>query len=118
VKTATVAIALLVLCGCMVRWYSCGPKPKEDINIVGFNDKMQYTCTIERARNVNRCTIKEIKSGKVLCERDFRVQPGNRLATDADFGTLVAFDGENLRVRNGSGYEVTLVPLLACKAED
>jgi hypothetical protein len=83
---------------------------------IGF--EFDYECTIEPARNVNRCRIREKKTAKVRCERDFRVQPGNRYAANSELGPAVGFDGENLRVRNDSGREVTLVPLLPCKAED
>ena len=96
----------------------CGPKPKEDMIIVGFNNELRYSCTIEPQRNVNRCTVQENKSGKVRCQRDFRVQPGDHYAAEGDFGQLVSFDGENIRMRTGSGREVILSPLMPCKVED
>ncbi len=117
-KTAWVILSAAMLSGCMVRLPVGCFKAKEEFAIAGFNDQARYTCTVEPQRNVNRCTITDNQSNRVLCQRDFRVQPENRYASEAEFGRLVSFDGENLRVRNGDGREVTLKPLLACKAAD
>ena len=117
-RTIAAAILLATLSGCV--WHGCGRRTDWVwvSPIASFNDQFRYDCSIEPKRNVNRCTIRENKTYKVLCERDFRIQPDNRYATLEDLGLLVSFDGENLRVRNGSGREVTLSPLMPCKAED
>ena len=75
-------------------------------------------CSVEAQRNVNRCLIWS-RDGVLECERDFRLQPGDRYARSDELKFHV-WDGEEifLDAKATKGELRKLSPLMPCRAED
>jgi len=70
-------------------------------------------CIVDSARNVNRCRT-FYQNGKLDCERDFRLQPGDRLARRTELDYKAWKKGEGIVLNGGR----KLVPLMPCDVDD
>ncbi|HZU23861.1 MAG TPA: hypothetical protein VE998_13600, partial [Terriglobales bacterium] len=90
--------------------------PNEAVWVQGASqaaDGRFVTCTVEPARNVNRCRVYHA-SGKLDCERDFRLQPGDRAARRTELDYSAWAEGQGILLRDGRKLE----PLMACDVDD
>jgi hypothetical protein len=70
-------------------------------------------CSVDSARNVNRCRA-FYQNGKLDCERDFRLQPGDRFAQRTELDYKAWSEGEGILLNGGR----KLVPLMPCHVDD
>lgn len=70
-------------------------------------------CTVDSSSNVNRCRA-FYPNGKLDCERDFRLQPGDRFARRTELDYKAWKEGDGILLNDGR----KLVPLMPCDVDD
>lgn len=83
----------------------------------GPNEGRFIACTVEPARNVNRCRAFH-PDGKLDCERDFRLQPGDRAARREELHYQSWAEGVGIYLDAGFGERLLLKPLMPCDVDD
>ena len=111
--------AILILCAAACSRYSPPRPPGLPNNAVWVNgagtskDGRFLDCSVDSARNVNRCRA-FYPNGKLDCERDFRLQPGDRFARRTELDYKAWKVGEGIVLNDGR----RLVPLMPCHVDD
>jgi hypothetical protein len=110
----SVLLVAIILAGC--HRASDAPRPAavpKSAVFAGSGGRAAYfDCSIEPARNVNRCHVYR-PNGELWCYRDFRLEPEKRYAKEPEL-KFDGFDGEDIVLQDS----LRLKPLLPCDVED